>query len=328
MDTFEKRPSKTFLLTAVWIAFAAVSAGAQTPGTHATSLPKTPWGDPDLQGIWSIATITPFERPQTMAGKQVLSEQEAAELEKTNLTANNQDRRDGAGTDADVARAYNDFWWDRGTKVVSTRQTSLVVDPPDGRVPALTAEGQQRATARAARGYDSWADRSLWERCITRGLPMVPGPYNNNYQILQTPDHVVILHEMIHDARIIPLDGRPHVGSGIRQWFGDSRGRWEGNTLVVDVIHLSDRTWLDRAGNFHSEALRVVERYTRTGPDHMLYEATLEDPKVFTRPWKMSMTLYRRQGKNSDLLESDYDCFPDLLDREWDKPDSAFFGTP
>ena len=133
-----------------------------------------------------------------------MTEQEAAEAEKTFLATQNQDRRDGAGTDADVALAYNDFWWDRGTKVVSTRQTSLVVDPPDGRVPALTAEGRARATARAARGYDSWQDRSLWERCITRGLPMIPGPYNNNYQILQTPDNVVILHEMIHDARIVP----------------------------------------------------------------------------------------------------------------------------
>ena len=138
--------------------------------------------------------------------KAQLTPEEAAEAEKTFQTTQNQDRRDGAGTDADVALAYNDFWWDRGTKVVSTRQTSLVVDPPDGRVPALTAEGRARATARAARGYNSWEDRSLWERCITRGLPMIPGPYNNNYQILQTPTHVVILHEMIHDARIIPID--------------------------------------------------------------------------------------------------------------------------
>ena len=151
--------------------------------------------------------------PRRSQDKGQLTEQEAAAAEKTFLKTQNQDRRDGAGTDADVALAYNDFWWDRGTKVVSTRQTSLVVDPPDGRVPALTSEGQQRAAARATRGYDSWEDRSLWERCITRGLPMIPGPYNNNYQILQTPTHVVILHEMIHDARIVPLDGRPHVGA-------------------------------------------------------------------------------------------------------------------
>lgn len=264
---------------------AAVSITAQEKSS--SKLPLTPWGDPDLQGVWSIATITPFERPASLKDKAQLTEQEAAELEKTNLKTNNQDRRDGTGTDADVARAYNDFWWDRGTKVVSTRQTSLVVDPPDGRVPALTPEGKQRAAARAARGYDSWADRSLWERCITRGLPMIPGPYNNNYQILQTPGYVVILHEMIHDARIVPLDGRPHANQNIRQWFGDSRGRWEGNTLVVDTTNFTDKA------NFRgsTQGLHLVERFTRVDADTVRYEFTVDDPTTFTRKWTASIPM-------------------------------------
>src|SRR5687767_8526059 len=170
-----RHPCLALGLLATTIAIASlgtVPVAGQTRSSHGKAQHRTPWGDPDLQGIWSMATITPFERPSALADKQTLTEEEAAELEKQTLATTNQDRRDGAGTDADVARAYNDVWWDRGTKVVPTRQTSLVVDPPDGRIPALTPEGQKRAAARAARGFDSWQDRSLWERCITRGLPM------------------------------------------------------------------------------------------------------------------------------------------------------------
>jgi len=298
MDIFERRPSSV-LLAIAFVVLTSVAAWAQAGSSHDRTLPRTPWGDPDLQGVWSIATITPFERPSGMADKQVLSEQEAAEIEHTNLTANNQDRRDGAGTDADVARAYNDFWWDRGTKVVSTRQTSLVVDPPDGRVPPLTTAGQERATARAARGYDSWEDRSLWERCITRGLPMIPGPYNNNYQIMQTPGYIVILHEMIHDARIIPLDGRPHVGQNVRQWFGDSRGRWEGSTLVVDTTNFTDK-WSFRGS---TQNLRLIERFTRLDGDTVKYEFTIDDPATFTKKWTASIPM-----SNTDETIYEYAC--------------------
>jgi len=280
------RKSRRTLGLALAIAVtAAVSLAGQEKGTGGT---RTPWGDPDLQGIWSIATITPFERPSALADKAQLTEQEAAEAEKTFLKTQNQDRREGVG-DADLALAYNDFWWDRGTKVVSTRQTSLVVDPPDGRVPALTAEGRARATARAARGYDSWQDRSLWERCITRGLPMIPGPYNNNYQILQTPDNVVIFHEMIHDARIVPLDGRPHVGQNIRQWFGDSRGRWEGNTLVVDTTNFTDKVSFRGS----TEGLHLIERFTRVDKDTVRYEFTIDDPATFTKKWTAAIPMAR-----------------------------------
>jgi hypothetical protein len=290
MAIFEKRASNTLACAVGAVALASVTVAGQT---------RTPWGDPDLQGVWSIATITPFERPSTLAGKPVLTEQEAAELEQQTLKNTNQDRRDGAGTDADVARAYNDFWWDRGTKVVPTRQTSLVVDPPDGRVPALTAEGQKTAAARAARGYDSWEDRSLWERCITRGLPMVPGPYNNNYQILQTPGFVVILHEMIHDARIIPLDGRPHVSQNIRQWFGDSRGRWEGNTLVVDTTNFTEKT--NFRGSTHG--LHLIERFTRVDANTVKYEFTIDDPTTFTRKWTAAIPMM-----STDELLYEYAC--------------------
>lgn len=268
---------------------AAITAPSRAEAQSAKAA-RTPWGDPDLQGIWSIATITPFERPSALAGKAQLTAEEAAELEKTNLETNNQDRRDG-GTDADLARAYNDFWWDRGTKVVGTRQTSLVVDPPDGRVPALTPEGQRRTVARAARGYDSWEDRSLWERCITRGLPMIPGPYNNNYQILQTPGYVVILHEMIHDARIIPLDGplgqRPHVGRNIRQWFGHSRGKWEGDTLVVDTTNFTDKASFRGS----TEGLHLIERFTRVNSDTVKYEFTIDDPTTFSKKWTAAIPM-------------------------------------
>jgi hypothetical protein len=297
MAIFAKRASSALAATVMAASFATVLIAGQA-SSHRT-LSRTPWGDPDLQGVWSIATITPFERPSALAGKQQLSEQEAAEFETQTLKTTNQDRRDGAGTDADLSRAYNDFWWDRGTKVVPTRQTSLVVDPPDGRIPALTPEGQKRAAARAARGFDSWEDRSLWERCITRGLPMVPGPYNNNYQILQTPGYVVILHEMIHDARIIPLDGRPHIGQNIRQWFGDSRGRWEGDTLVVDTSNFTDKANYRGA----TEGLHLIERFTRVTGDTVKYEFTIDDSTTFTKRWTAAIPMTR-----SDEQIFEYAC--------------------
>ncbi len=299
MAIFEKRASRALASALVLMALAAVTVAGQAQTPHSRTLTRTPWGDPDLQGIWSIATITPFERPIALAGKPVLTEEEAAELEKQTLKTGNQDRRDGAGTDADLARAYNDFWWDRGTKVVTTRQTSLVIDPPDGRVPSFTPEGQKRATARAARGFDSWEDRSLWERCITRGLPMVPGPYNNNYQILQTPGYVVILHEMIHDARIIPLDKRPHLGPNIRQWFGDSRGRWEGDTLVVDTMNFTDKAIFRGS----TQGLHLIERFTRVNADTVRYEFTIDDPTTFTKKWTVAIPM-----TNTDEQIYEYAC--------------------
>ncbi|HJT87081.1 MAG TPA: hypothetical protein VJ732_04475 [Bryobacteraceae bacterium] len=284
----------------------ALPGFAQAPAAKASGkaastwkAPRTPEGHPDLQGIWSNATVTPLERPGEFAGKAVLSDQEAAEFATEVVERTNGDRRDGAGTDADVARAYNDFWYDRGTKTIKTRRTSLIVDPPDGRIPPLTAEAKKRMAARAERRRlhpaDGPEDRGLSERCLnwrTAGPPMLPGAYNNNYQIVQTPDTVVIFNEMIHDARIIPMDGRPHVPAGIRLWLGDSRGHWEGDTLVVETTNFSDKTAFQGA----SENMRLTERFTRVDPDTLLYEFTVNDPAAFARPWTAQIPSVRSDG--------------------------------
>ena len=282
-------------LTIGVVLLAAIPLGGQRSAAPL----KTPWGDPDLQGLWTNATVTPFERPAQFAGKEVLTEQEASEFEKQTIQSANADRREGAGTDADVGRAYNQFWYDRGTKVVGTRRTSLVIDPPDGRVPALTAEGQAKADARAAarreRPADGPEDRPLVERCIlwpTAGPPMVPSGYNNNYQIFQSPGYVAILVEMIHDVRIIPLDGRPHLPATVRQWMGDSRGHWEGNTLVVETTNFTDKTNYRNA----SEHMRLVERFTRVDADTINYEFTVNDSSAFTKPWTAAIPMTKTEG--------------------------------
>jgi hypothetical protein len=269
--------------------------------------PPTPWGHPDLQGVWSASTITPLERPADLAGKAFFTPEEAAEYERRTLERTNRDRRDG-GAEADVARAYNDFWWDSGTRIVPTRRTALIVDPPDGRIPPLTAAAQAEqaslAAARKLRGpADNPEDRNLWERCIARGVPtvMLPQAYNNNYQIVQTRDHVVILAEMIHDARIIPLDGRPHAPASLRFWLGDSVGRWEGDTLVVETTNFTEKTPYRGSG----ERLRLVERFTRTEPDILLYQVTLHDPN-FTRPWTIELPARRGVGGEGQIYE--YAC--------------------
>ena len=277
----------------------AIAVVSRSSPVFAQSMPRTSWGHPDLQGIWSTATITPFERPPEFAGKEFLTREEAAEFERRTLERTNRDRRDG-GAEADVARAYNDFWWDSGTKVVPTRRTSLVIDPPDGRVPPLTAEAQQRQAAlaevRKLRGpADNPEDRNLWEQCITRGLPtvMLPQPYNNNYQIVHTRDYVVILAEMIHDARIIPLDGRPHAPPHLRFLMGDSVGHWEGDTLVVETTNFTDRTNYRGSGG----RLRLVERFQRTAPHILLYRVTIHDPTTFVRPWTVELPATPTQGE-------------------------------
>jgi hypothetical protein len=277
--------------------FAVLMAAAPAVGQKPTA-PRTPWGDPDLQGLWTNATITPFERPAEFAGKPVLTEEEAAQYEQQTNQARDADRRDGAA-DADLGRAYNQFWYDRGTRVVSSRRTSLVVDPPDGRVPPLTKEAQGKAAARTAARQAGPADgpesRSLAERCIlwpTAGPPMVPSGYNNNYQIFQTPGYVVILIEMIHDVRIIPLDGRSHVSKNVRQWMGDSRGRWEGSTLVVETTNFTNKT------NYRGsdENLHLVERFTRVDAETINYEFTVSDPASFARPWTVAIPMTRTEG--------------------------------
>ena len=256
--------------------------------------PHTPDGQPDLQGIWTNGTITPLERPRDLDGKQFLTPEEATALEKQVV----QSRIDRPPLPGDPG-GYNEFWWERGTKVVRTRRTSLVVDPQDGRIPPLTAEAQgrldnARATARQ-HPADGPENRSLQERCLlwqTAGPPMLPAGYNNTYQIVQAPGYIMILTEMIHDARIIPIDGRPHLPPKIRQWMGDSRGRWEGNTLVVDTTNFTAKTGFRGS----SQNLHLVERLTRVDPDTLLYEFTVDDPETFTKIWRVELPMTKSDG--------------------------------
>jgi hypothetical protein len=260
--------------------------------------PRTADGQPDLQGIWNNSTVTPLERPAEFAGKAFFTPAEAAAYEKQMVAHNDVDRRPAPG-ESDVAPGYNNAWWDRGTRVVKTLRTSLIVDPPDGKIPSFTPDGERRAAALAAERRDHGADgpenRSLGERCLlwgTAGPPMLPGPYNDNYQIFQAPGEVIILVEMIHDVRVIPLDNRPHIPAGVRQWMGDPRGHWEGDTLVVDSTNFTGKTRFRGA----SENLHLVERFTRTAPDTILYEFTVDDPATFTKPWTAGITMNQTRG--------------------------------
>lgn len=272
------------------------SISAKPPSGKSWTPPRTADGQPDLQGVWTNATITPFERPAALAGKQFLSDVEAAKLEQQ-AKVNQVDRPPAPG---DVG-GYNQSWFDSGTKVVSTHQTALVVDPADGRVP-LRPEAEAKRDYNLAHNSDSYEYMSVWDRCITRGVPggMFPAGYNNAYQIVQVPGYVLILYEMIHEPRIIPLDGSPHVPASIRLWNGDPRGHWEGDTLVVDTTNYNDQGSIATSaatgrikGIPQSAALHVIERFTRTAADTISYEVTIEDPNVYTRPWKVEIPLTR-----------------------------------
>jgi len=295
-------PSAAALAAMVVVAFlsqAPVAAQALSPSAKAKVVtpkwtpPRTPDGQPDLQGFWTNATTTPLERPSQFAGKQTLTEREAAEFQERAL------RPAGEGPPGLQAGSSIDaFWFERGD-VVADRRSSLIVDPPDGKVPPLTPAARERIAAREPdrrlHPADGPEDRSLPERCLlwpSAGPPMLPTGYNNNYQIVETPAYVVILVEMIHDARIIPLDGRPHPGPGIRQWLGNSRGHWEGNTLVVDTTNFTANTAFRGA----DENLHLIERFTRTDPDTIRYEFTVDDPTAFTRPWSAEIPMRKTNG--------------------------------
>ena len=279
------------------IAFLLATTAFLTPVSMARqALPRTPDGQPDLQGIWTNATLTPLERPPELRNKPFFTPAEAVEYEKQARERTHGDRRDN-DPEADLTVGYNDFWWDRGTKIVSTRRTSIIVDPSDGRIPSLTPEAQKKAAARAeARALhpaDGPEDRSLADRCIMRANPpMLPAGYNNNYQIVQTDGYVVILLEMMHDTRIIPLDGRPHLPANVRQLLGNPHGHWEGNTLVVETTNFTDRTNFRGSG----ENLRLVERFTRIDKDTLLYQFTVDDPQSFARPWSGEIPMKKTDG--------------------------------
>ena len=258
---------------------------------------RTPWGDPDLQGVWSYATITPLQRPTELSGRAFLTAEEVAQQNDNAATRASSERRAELTPERDLGLAYNQVWWDRGT---ATGRTSLIVDPSDGRLPALTPEAQKmgadRQETRRAHQYDSWENRPLQERCMTyQRAPPVPSGYNNTYQIFQTPEYVAILNEMIHDVRFIPVDGRPHVSEDVRQWNGDSRGHWEGSTLVVETTNYSDKTtWRGFPGA--GQTLRAVERFTRLDADTIDYQFTIHDPTTYTSSWSVDLPLTNLPG--------------------------------
>jgi hypothetical protein len=276
-------------------AAAQAPARPAAPDRKATGVSRTAWGDPDIQGIWSNTTTTPMERPRDQGDKTVLSEDEREAQARQVAERLNQDKPGTAGS----VVPYNEFWYERGT--LNTR-TSLVIDPPDGRIPPLTPEAQKRwdgqLAARKERPADSWLDRSSYDRCITRGMPgaMLPGFYNHNYQIVQTKEYVAILVEMIHDTRIIPLDGRPHLGNGIRQWLGDSRGRWDGDTLVVETTNFNDKVFERGAAWGFGGNVTMTERFKRLDADRLDYQFTINAPQTFTRPWTVSTPMIKIQG--------------------------------
>jgi hypothetical protein len=286
------------------IAVAALASVSEAQSTTATAPSRTPWGQPDLQGIWDFRSITPLQRPEELANKEFLTELEAAKLEREAVERNRSlDERPAERTKVggDVG-AYNNFWMDRGTTTVGTKRTSLIIDPPNGRIPPLTPTAEKRAAARNSyrreHPADSWEDRSLADRCLfTTGLPILPSAYNNNVQLFQTPDHVVILAEMTHTVRIFPLNERHH--RSIRQWVGNSRAHWEGDTLVVETTNFHDQAGIRGS----TPNARLIERFTRVSPATLQYEFTLEDPETWTRPWTAQVQMTK---SNEPLYE--YAC--------------------
>jgi hypothetical protein len=268
---------------------------------------RTAWGDPDLQGRWSNSTLTPLQRPAALGDKAFFTPEEARDYVNSRLFPDTtEEERIELEREAGNPGSYNDAWMDRGNTIVPTLRTSLISDPPTGRVPPFTAEGQRRFEANMAYGAehpaDTPADRFLTERCIVFGggaAPIFPEPYNNNYYIVQTPDYVTIMAELNHEVRIIPIDGRPHFPEDVQQWVGDSRGYWDGDTLVVETRNQrSNRHFygVQYLNSVMSDEFRVVERFTRTAPEQIRYEATVHDPVVFTAPWTVEVFMHPQEG--------------------------------
>ena len=273
---------------------------------------KTGDGQPDLQGIWDFRTVTPLERPDDLAGKEFLTPKEADEYAAKVVASRDADANrakealrvvNGTNETQDVQLAYNNFWWDRGTKVVGNLRTSLITSPSNGKLPALTDEGKKRAAERAEiQARPAWGpeDRSVGERCIlgfNAGPPMNPGGYNMNVHIVQNKDYVLLMNEMVHNARIVPLDNRPRTS--VRQWSGESRGHWEGNTLVVETKNFYHQTSLQNS----SPTYELVEKFTRHDDGVLLYEYTVTDPRVWTQPWTAQIYMNK-----TDLPIYEYAC--------------------
>jgi hypothetical protein len=294
--------------SATVLVFAMAAALALPAAAAAQETPRTAWGAPDLQGVWDFRTITPLERPEELGDKAFLTEEEAAKLEQETIERNErllnaEARRTEAGGNIG---AYNNFWMDRGTNVIGDRRTSLVVDPPNGRLPELTEAGEaRRAAGRGSfsdRGPETYTDLSNADRCIigfNAGPPITSGGYNQNVQVFQTPDHFVLLTEMVHTFRVVPLDGRPALDEGLSQWSGDSRGYWEGDTLVVETANFAGkRNWRGSSTGMH-----LVERFTRVDADTLDYEYTVTDLDTWTAPWTVNLPMRR-----NDLPLFEYAC--------------------
>jgi hypothetical protein len=287
------------------IAGQAPSAGAQAnaPAAKAYVPPRTPDGQPDLQGVWANNDATPLERPKELQGRILLTDAEVAVLKRRAAELFNGETDAAFGdsvylavlkeakefTSTDKTGNYNHFW------IVDREfdnRTALITDPPDGRIPELTPQAKQRQAAdaeyRRLHPADGPEDLPLSHRCVTFGVPRLGAGYNSYFQIFQARDHVAIGQETIHDVRLIPLDGRPHVNASVRQWHGDPRGHWEGDTLVVETTNFSDKS---RFQGLSSENLRVVERYTRIGPKTIQWDVTVNDPSTWTKPWTATVLL-------------------------------------
>ena len=292
-----------------WNGAVAAAMVALASSAAAQSGPlETGWGAPDLQGVWDFRTITPFERPEALGNQAFLTEEEAASQESGVVDRNRRllDRpaeRVSAGGNVDrradgTPGFYNNFWLDTGIRTVGTRRTSLVIDPPNGRLPALTTLGRELATR--VYPFDSYTDLDAGDRCIlglNAGPPIVPAAYNQNLLLLQTPEQVVLLTEMVHTVRVVPLRDHPRLDDRIQQWSGDARGYWDGDTLVVETTNfLEDRRWttsnpMGAVGN--TRDLRLEERFTRIDGNTLQYEFTVHDPDIWTTPWTASVPMRR-----------------------------------
>ena len=286
-------PIATCALALVFVAAAMTGLAGQQYET-----PRTAWGDPDLQGVWNNNTVVPLQRPDQVGERETLSDEEVAARRQASSDALFAEREGDTGF-------YNEFWFEYG---VDTNRTSLITHPADGKLPALTPSAEQRAKElmavrmRSTQAPDHYLEMSAYDRCISRGMPgaMMPGFYNHNYHIMQTENYVALVVEMIHDARIIPLDGRDHAPAGIQQWLGDSRGRWEGDTLVVETTNFTRK--LDERGLYiptvfaSGENQRLIERFTRVSEDMIDYRFTVEDPTVFTGEWTAAIPFNRFDG--------------------------------
>jgi hypothetical protein len=294
---------RTQLLAGVLILGCVIGLTGQGRSTASWTPARTADGQFDLEGVWDFSTITPLERPTGLGDKQTFTDAEAANFEREENIRQNRDlidpKKGGGQYLPGSVIPYNEFWYERGSKIVGSKRTSLIVDPPDGRIPRLTPEAAKRLDEQAAAARDeqlglvradSPQSRSLADRCIlgfNAGPPMTPGAYNNHVQISQAPGYVTLVVEMVHDARVIPVDGRAHLPQNIRQYSGDSRGQWDGRTLVIDTTNfLRETSFRGSSANLH-----LIERLTRIDADTLLYEFTVEDPKTWARPWTVAVPM-------------------------------------